>query len=166
MKTLENNGQATATKANNESKNAQLSELTPATDIIAQNLGLTVDHMTTWRKRNYYYYRDETGQDIKNDKGEHIIIEVSHCDDPGGRGSLPALWQKNGYTSERLATYWSVDTYVYNEAGDCYRAYNPQEKLSDDRKRYVINFKWMFTATEANFEKLLKETLRRFRAGK
>lgn len=169
MKTTANNIQnETSNARNNEqvNNNAVLSELTPATDEIANKIGLTVEHMTSWGARNFYYYRDENGENIKNAKGEHIIIEISHVDDSGCKNSLPSIWFKEGYTKELLQKWWSIHIYVENENGDCYMAYNPQTKLSQDRKRYEVNFKWTLSATAKNFEKLLSETLRRFNAAK
>lgn len=151
------------TTANNLQK-VELKELTQRTDEIAQALGLTVDHMTTWGKRNFYYYRDQDGNDIRNAKGEKIVIEISHCEDYGGKNTLPALWFKAGWTPELLTTFWSLHTYIKDEQGNGYGCYNCQEKLDHTKKRMVINFDWMEKATEESFEKLLRETLRRFMA--
>ena len=61
-----------------------------------------------------------------------------------------------------LETYWSVEVYVTDTEGTCWGRYNPQTKLSEDKKRLVINFDWMFEATEENKEKILNEVYRLF----
>lgn len=177
MKTLATNKKTESTDLRNETRNAaamvasynreELQNLAPITDEIAHGLGFQVEIVSgDNRVRAFYYYRDENGNDRRNSKGERLLIEISHCTDSKSKNSLPALWYKSGYTPERLATYLCIHTFVENEAGDCYGRYNPQEKLSEDRKRMVIDFKYMLPATAANFEKLLKETRRRFEAAK
>ena len=98
-----------------------------------------------------------------NEKGEKLIIELTRCeDDSSYKKSLPKLWNKNGYINRVLETYWSIQTYVKDTEGNCWGMYNPQEQLSDDRKRMVINFNWMFEATEENKGKLINEVYRLF----
>ena len=168
MKTL-------APNSSNETRNAaamvasynreELQNLAPITDEIARALGFQVEHMT-WgnRCRALYYYRTESGQERRNGKGERLLIEVSHCEDSKSKNSLPALWKKHGYTPERLNTYWCLHTYVYDLREECWGRYNPQEKLSEDGKRLVIDFDYMKAATADSFRELLAETVRRFNA--
>lgn len=92
-----------------------------------------------------------------NAKGEKLVIEIMKCTNSGGNHSLPVLWHKNGMIDRVLETYWSIETYATDTEGMCYGRYNPQSKLSDDSKRAVINFDWMFEATEENKEKLIDE---------
>ena len=99
----------------------------------------------------------------KNKKSETLTIELSLCkDDPTYKNSLPKLWYKNGYIDRVLETYWSIGTYVTDSEGRQWGKYNPQNKLSDDGKRMVINFDWMLEATEENREKLINEVYRIF----
>ena len=97
-----------------------------------------------------------------NAKGEKITVELSKCENCDSKNSLPNLWFKHGYTDQILETYWSVETYVTDTEGNCWEQYNPQTKISEDGKRLVINFDWMFEATEENKEKLLNEVYRLF----
>lgn len=151
----------------NQNRREELPNLAPITDEIARNLGYQVEQMTgDTRRRAFYYYRTESGQERRNSKGERLLIEVSHCEDSKSKNSLPALWEKHGYTPDRLATYWSLHTYVYDVREECWGRYNPQEKLSEDGKRLVIDFDYMKAATAEHFETLLKETARRFMAAK
>ena len=93
-----------------------------------------------------------------NAKGEKIIIELSKCEDwKESKKSLPKLWQQNGYIDRVLETYWCVETYVKDTEGNSFGRYNPQTKYNAEEKRMVINFDWMFEATEENKEKLINE---------
>lgn len=107
--------------------------------------------------RSFYYCTE------KNEKGEKLTVElVKIIDDLKDRKSFMNLWKKEGYIKEVLPSRWSIHTYVDDSDGNCRGAYNPMHKLSDDGKRYVINFEWMFEATEENKEKLLEEVYKRF----
>lgn len=98
-----------------------------------------------------------------NAKGEKLIIELNKCEDwKESKKSLPKLWKKGGYINRVLETYWSIQTYVKDSEGNSFGKYNPQHKLSEDGKRIVINFDWMFEATEENKEKLINEVYRLF----
>lgn len=97
-----------------------------------------------------------------NKKGEKLLIELSECKNPGGKNALPVLWHKYGFTDRVLDTYISIHTYVTDSEGNCFGRYNPQTKLSDDRKRNVINFDWMLENTEENKQKLINECIRLF----
>jgi hypothetical protein len=97
-----------------------------------------------------------------NEKGEILLIELSECENPGGKNALPVLWKKHGYIDRVLETYVCIHTYVTDTEGNCYGRYNPQTKLSEDGKRSVINFEWMFENTEENKQKLIDECIRIF----
>lgn len=97
-----------------------------------------------------------------NAKGETLVIELHRCKNPGGKNALPELWKKHGYINRILDTYIGIETYCTDSEGNCYGRYNPQTKLSDDGKRNVINFDWMFEDTEENEQKLIDEVLRLF----
>ena len=105
-----------------------------------------------------------TFKDI-NTKGEKVCFELIKTeDDPTWKNSLAKLWKKNGFIDRVLETHWSIKVYCYDTEGYCYGRYNPQSKLSEDGKRAVINFDWMFEATEENKEKLINEVYRLFMA--
>lgn len=129
-------------------------------DEIAKSLGFMVKR--TCEFNAYYYLVDENGFDKYNGMGEKICIEIGLCVNPGGKNSLPSLWHKKGFTKEVIHDWWSVQTYVTNRKGECYRAYDPTIKKSWDKKRWEINFDWHLAATPENFKKLLEEILRRF----
>ncbi len=97
-----------------------------------------------------------------NAKNETLVIELSECTNSGGKDSLPYLWKKHGYTDRVLDTYLSIHTYCTDSEGNCYGRYNPQSKLSEDRKRNVINFDWIFENTEENKQRLINECIRLF----
>lgn len=101
-----------------------------------------------------------------NQKDESLTIELAECDNPGGKKSLPYLWYKAGYTNKILDTYLCIHTYCRDSEGNCYGRYNPQIKRSDDGKRDVINFDWMFENTEENKQKLINESIRLFESAK
>lgn len=103
-----------------------------------------------------------------NAKGETLIIELSFCEDPDFKNSLPKFWYKNGFTDTVLKTYWVIQTYVTDKKGFCYGRYNPTHKIEqrgvdEEGKpilKRVINFDWMFEATEENKQKLIDEVYR------
>lgn len=97
-----------------------------------------------------------------NTKDETLVIELVECKNPGGKNSLPYLWGKHGYTDRVLETYLSIHTYCTDSEGNCYGRYNPQTKLSEDGKRYIINFDWMFENTEENKQRLIDECIHLF----
>lgn len=101
-----------------------------------------------------------------NEKGEKLIIELMKCEDYSSKKSLPKLWKKSGYLDRVLETYWCIETYVKDTEGNFYGMYNPQHKLSKDKKRMVIDFDWMFEATEENREKLINEVYQLFSSAK
>ena len=95
-----------------------------------------------------------------------IIIELNKCEDCNLQNSLPKLWKKQGYIDRVLETYWGIQTYVTDAEGNSFGRYNPQHKLSEDGKRIVINFEWMFEATPENKERLINEVYRLFSSAK
>ena len=97
-----------------------------------------------------------------NQKEETLKIELVECINPGGKKSLPYLWYKGGYTDKILDTYLCIHTYCRDSENNCYGRYNPQTKRSEDGKRNVINFDWMFENTEENKQKLINESIRLF----
>ena len=100
----------------------------------------------------------------KNAKQETMTIEIVHCENPGGKNSLPYLWYKNGWTDKVMETYISCHTYVHDSEGSCFGIYNPTTKLSDDRKRSVINFDWLLEDTEENRKQIIEACIELFEA--
>ena len=98
----------------------------------------------------------------ENAKKETMVIEIVHCKNPGGNKSLPYLWYKNGWTDKVMETYISCHTYVRDSEGNCFGIYDPTVKLSNDRKRNVINFDWLLEDTEENRKKIIEECIRLF----
>ena len=98
----------------------------------------------------------------KNAKQETMTIEIVHCENSGGKKAFPYLWYKEGWTDKVMVTYISCHTYVDDSEGNCFGIYNPTVKLSDDGKRNVINFDWMFEDTEENRKKIIEECIRLF----
>ena len=114
----------------------------------------TVEQMA--EERWFYTFADV------NKKGEKLIIELSKVqDDKDYKKSLPKLWAKGGYIDRVLESYWSIETYVKDSEGNSWGMYNPQHKLNEET-RLVINFDWMFEATEENKERIINEVYRRF----
>ncbi|MGL5329291.1 MAG: hypothetical protein ACRDD7_08485 [Peptostreptococcaceae bacterium] len=99
----------------------------------------------------------------KNKKGESLLIDFTYCqNDVSYSRSLPNLWFKNGYIDRILETYWCIDVEIKDTEGRSWRKYEPTSKLSEDKKRMVINFEWMLEATEENKQKLIDEVYRLF----
>lgn len=92
-------------------------------------------------------------------KGERLVVELLRFENSGGANSIPARWYKHGYTSTVLDDWWSVQTYAYDDKGNCYRRYNPTVKREGTRA--VVDFDWKLSATEENREKILREIERR-----
>lgn len=113
----------------------------------------TIEKMSNCRTRYTF--------DGKNAKGESVLVELIACENPGGKNALPVLWKKRGFIDRVLNTYWCVNTYVTDKDGNCWGRYNPTSKRSEDGKRSVLDFAWMFEATQENAEKLLNEIYRR-----
>ena len=98
----------------------------------------------------------------KNAKQETMTIELIHCENPGGKKALPYLWYKDGFMDRVLETWIGCNTYVDDSEGGCYGGYNVQEKRSNDDKRTVIDFDWMFEDTEKNRKKIIEACIKLF----
>lgn len=115
----------------------------------------TVEQMAPTR---WFYYCKE-----KNEKRERLVIEVSKIIvNLKDKNELMNLWKKHGFIKNTLPTWWSIETYVHDTEENCFGAYNPTVKRSEDGKRNVINFDWMLEATEGNLNLLLEEVYTRF----
>lgn len=124
-------------------------------NLIAKELGFNVKN--SYEHTSYYYLEDDNNNTKTNSNGEALIVQISYCE-----GSNANLWHKMGYTKVLLPNWWFARCYVTNKDNLCYEAYNPCVKLSDDNKRFVVNFDWTLEANENNFRKLLIEILKRF----
>ncbi len=122
-------------------------------DMIAKKLGFKVG-VRPAECRVFYDYKQ------KNAKGERLTVELAYCDGV----SLPKRWHKAGCTKELITEWWGVDTYVYDKQGNCFKAYDPTIKKSEDGKRYEIDFDWHLKATASNFKKILEEIVKQFNA--
>lgn len=98
----------------------------------------------------------------KNAKQETMTIEIVHCENSGGKNSLPYLWYKEGLTDKVMETYIGCNTYVYDSENGCYGGYNVTEKY--DGKRNVINFDWLLEDTEENKKKIIDACIELFEA--
>lgn len=102
----------------------------------------------------------------KNKNGEKLTVEVSFINfDNFGNDSLPVLWKRHGYTKELVTNYIAISTFVIDKDGDYWGWYNPCHKLSDDKKRMILNFDYMFDISEDNLKNILKEIEKRFLGG-
>lgn len=54
-----------------------------------------------------------------------------------------------------------INVFATDTEGLCWGKYNPQEKMSKDRGRRVINPKWLLEDTQANRDRLINEVHRR-----
>ena len=120
-------------------------------EALAKHYGAT---LTTNSESRHTFTMNE-----KNAKGEKIIIEVTRCENPGGKHSLPSLWYKNGQKAYILPHWWSVDVSATDADGNSRHAYNPQTMKKDWRN--VVNFDFMLPATTANLITIFDEIIRR-----
>jgi len=126
-----------------------------------------VNNMKNFKLTYQNEYRKVYISEIENKKGEKIIIELCRSNyDNKSKYSLPKLWFKNGYTNHLYNTCLWVNCEVIDKKGNHIRKYEPTTKLSEDKKRLVIDFNWLFEATEENEKKLLRETIKRFKEAK
>ena len=104
----------------------------------------------TAEKRWFYTFIDQTRA------GETLTVSFTvMVDDPNSKNTLPALWQKHGYTKNRLSSYLCVDVYATQPDGSCYGKYNPQIGVNGK-----LNFAWVLEDTEENRNKILNEIYR------
>lgn len=107
--------------------------------------------------RTIYDFEEE------NKKGEKLSVEIMKMyDDNKYKDSLPNIWKKHGYTNKLYNSRLCVTCFVTDKDGNCWERYNPTIKLSDDKKRYIINFDWLFEVSDENIDILLNEIYKRF----
>lgn len=114
---------------------------------------------------------------VRNDINERIEVELMRCElDYDHKWATGYIWRKAGRIDGTLDCYWHVDTYVYNEKGECYGTYNPFEMTlcgKPERSslapggyrvpvRPVIDFDWLLDATDESADVILDEIYRRF----
>jgi len=118
-----------------------------------------------------YQIKDRTGANRsfevrfveKNNKGESLLLFLNKCENYDISNSLPKLWYKHGYINRVLQSYWHIEVYVHNGEIEYYNnRYNPQLKSDESGENYIINFDWLFEATEENMKKLIDEVYNRF----
>ena len=102
----------------------------------------------------------------ENAKRETMVIEIVHCENPGGNNSLPYLWHKNGYIDKIMKTYIGCNTYVTDSEGNCFGKYNVTSKMSEDGMRNVIDFDWLLEDTEENRKKIIEKCVELFENAK
>lgn len=99
----------------------------------------------------------------KNKKGESLTIEVCEVYPNNESGSsLPNLWLKHGYTNKLYNSYLYISTYVDDLDGNCWGKYNITAKLSEDKKRMVIDFDYLLEVNEKNKVYLLNKIYKKF----
>ena len=93
--------------------------------------------------------------------GDNFIIEVIKCDhDLTRKNDLMNLWKKAGFISKKLDTHIGIHTYFTDCNNNCYGWYNITEKRSEDGKRNVIDFDYLYEWNEENINKLVAECIR------
>ena len=128
-------------------------------DSIAAEFGLVSDRHGF--DGTLYTLKGADGQPVKNDKYEKMRVKINaHIELSNVQNSLPAQWQRDGYTREILTNWWSIDVYCTRPDGLCIMDYNPT--ILDYGKRFVVNFEWTLPITADNLRKLLGEVLKRF----
>lgn len=90
-----------------------------------------------------------------NKLNERLVIDLEYINCKNEQ--LPKLWKKHGYTDKLYTNYIHIDSYIIEPDGTEKVKYNPTIKLSDDKKRYVINFDWMLEISKENKEKLINK---------
>ena len=100
----------------------------------------------------------------KNRKGESLEMIIEHADTaPELKNGAGRTWKRLGYTKSVIKEFWSVLTYATDKNGQCWGRYNPQHKLSEDKKRLVLNFDYVLDGcTVENRDLLIKAAARRF----
>lgn len=99
----------------------------------------------------------------KNKLGETLTVEILETyPDNTSKHSLPNLWKEHGFTNKLYDSYLNVQCYVTDKEGTCWGKYNPTEKLSEDKRRNVINFDYMLEVSKENKKYLLDKIYKMF----
>lgn len=117
-------------------------------------------------KTNYTRTSDEfvNGKEtikFTNKHGEAIQIDLYRTTaDEKSETDLMNLWIKHKYIKKFIKNRITVQTYAATANDDCFGWYNPTNKISDDKKRLVLNFDWVLEDTEENRQKIIDEVIR------
>lgn len=99
----------------------------------------------------------------KNKLGEALTVEISETyPDNTSKHSLPNLWKEHGFTNKLYDSYLNIQCYVTDKVGTCWGKYNPTKKLSEDKRRNVINFDYMLEVSKENKKYLLDKIYKMF----
>ena len=102
----------------------------------------------------------------KNKNEESLTVEISIIEyDTNNVDSLPRLWKKHGFTDVLYNSVTWVSCYCTDKDGQCHDKYNPIQKLSEDKKRKVINFDNLLLGSEQNKLVLLEKIYKLFMEG-
>lgn len=95
--------------------------------------------------------------------GDRFAVEVTRCDhDLNNPHDMMRVWRKAGFIKTMLPTHIAVDTYYYDNDGNCWGLYNIMHALSADRRRRVIDFDYLREWTQDNINELVAECIRMF----
>ncbi len=85
-----------------------------------------------------------------------FIVCVTTCEhDEKNRHDLMSLWKKSGLIDRFMPTHLLVETYLYDDKGNCTGSYNPTCKLGG--AGHILDFDWILEATPENERKLVEE---------
>ena len=102
--------------------------------------------------------REYTGE-VPGGRLEVIITTQRH--DLGNRRSTMRLWVKHGYLTKAMPETLHVDTYFYDDEGNCWGRFNPTAK--EEGGRMVLDFDWMLPPSDENEARIVAEAFRRAR---
>lgn len=104
---------------------------------------------------------DFTGAITFKSLDRRFTIVAHKCThDLNSKSDLMNLWKKHGFIAEVLPTHIHIDTYSTDNEGRCFGRYNITTKLSEDRKRTVIDFDYLKEWNENNINELVAECMR------
>ena len=93
--------------------------------------------------------------------GDRFTVEtmtVAH--DLKDRHDLMNLWKKGGFIQKALATHIVIDTYYYDDEGNCWGKYNVTVKSSKDGKLRLLDMDYLREATPENELELVAECIK------
>lgn len=92
--------------------------------------------------------------------GPRFLVEVTACHhDLTSRHDLMNVWKAAGYIPAALSTHLAVDTYYYDDGGNCWGRYNITTKAGPGGE-FVIDFDYLREATPENERELVAECIR------
>lgn len=97
---------------------------------------------------------------FSNKRGESVELWITSIKaDKEYKNDLMNLWVKNNYCNF-IERRLDIETFATDVKGNCYNWYNPSIKMSEDKKRLVINFDWILEDNESNRNKIIAEVVR------